>query len=80
MMEELESQAPNLSHLHFAVIAIGDSSYDTFCGAGQHADTLLASLGAHRDTARLEIDILNDPLPEEPAEMWLSTWKKSFCE
>ncbi|PMN71233.1 FMN-binding protein MioC [Enterovibrio norvegicus] len=80
VMEELEQQAPSLNHLNFAVIAIGDSSYDTFCGAGQHADNLLASLGAKRDVPRLEIDILNDPLPEEPAEVWLSTWKKSFCE
>ncbi|RXJ72184.1 FMN-binding protein MioC [Veronia nyctiphanis] len=80
MMEELESQKPDLSALNFAVIAIGDSSYDTFCGAGKKADSLLEQLGAKRVADRLDIDILENPLPEEPAEAWLSQWKLKICE
>lgn len=38
LMEALAEQKPTLNHLIFAVIAIGDSSYDTFCGAGIGAE------------------------------------------
>ncbi|CZF85215.1 FMN-binding protein MioC [Grimontia kaedaensis] len=80
MMEALKSQSPDLSALKYAVIAIGDSSYDTFCGAGIQADELLKSLGAQDLAPRLEIDILEQPLPEEAAEVWLSQNKSAFCE
>ncbi|ATF09523.1 FMN-binding protein MioC [Candidatus Enterovibrio altilux] len=78
LMDKLEYQSPDLSHLHFAVIAIGDSSYDTFCGAGKRADKLLEKLGGQRDIKHLEIDVLAYELPEELAEVWLSRWEKTF--
>lgn len=80
LMEQLEKNAPDLSNLKFAVIAIGDSSYDTFCGAGRAAESLLTGLGAQSLAPMLEIDILEHPLPEEPAEAWLSQHKQAFCE
>ncbi|NGN99978.1 FMN-binding protein MioC [Grimontia sp. S25] len=79
-MEALKNTTPDLSALKYAVIAIGDSSYDTFCGAGIQADELLKSLGAQSLAPRLEIDILEQPLPEEAAEAWLSQHKSAFCE
>ncbi|KXF81157.1 FMN-binding protein MioC [Enterovibrio coralii] len=79
-MEALAENAPDLSHISYAVIAIGDTSYDTFCGAGIHADTLLSKLGAKAIAARLDIDILENPLPEEPAEAWLSQNMTALCE
>ncbi|WP_325891280.1 FMN-binding protein MioC [Grimontia sp. NTOU-MAR1] len=80
MMAALKFSTPDLSALKYAVIAIGDSSYDTFCGAGIQADELLKGLGAQTIVPRLEIDILEHPLPEEAAESWLSQNKSAFCE
>ncbi|MDD1795594.1 FMN-binding protein MioC [Enterovibrio makurazakiensis] len=80
LMDALTLQKPDLSGLKYAVIGIGDSSYDTFCGAGRNADSLLKELGAEQIIARLEIDILSNPLPEEPAETWLSQNKNQICE
>lgn len=77
---QLESQQPDLSSLQYAVIAIGDSSYDTYCAAGIHADQLIERLGATRINTRLDIDVTQDPVPEDPAEAWLSTWPLAKCE
>ncbi|WP_407331802.1 FMN-binding protein MioC [Enterovibrio sp. 27052020O] len=80
LMDALKTEKPDLSGVKFAVIAIGDSSYDTFCGAGINADNQLKQLGAERVIERFEIDILTHPLPEEPAEIWLSQHKNQLCE
>ncbi|MEZ8144171.1 FMN-binding protein MioC [Enterovibrio norvegicus FF-33] len=80
LMEALNTDKPDLSGLEYAVIAIGDSSYDTFCGAGINADKQLKTLGAKRVIDRLDIDICTHPLPEEPAELWLSQYKNQLCE
>lgn len=65
------TQAPDLAGLNYAVIAIGESCYDTFCEAGRHCDERLQELGAIKMTDRLEIDMLEDD-PEEKALSWLS--------
>ena len=33
-IQQLTEQSQNLSKVAFAIVAIGDSSYDTFCAAG----------------------------------------------
>ncbi len=70
LMKALEEKKPDLSGIHFLVIAIGDSSYDTFCDAGINADKLLTRLGGKKIIDRLEIDVLNNPLPEEVVDQW----------
>ena len=67
----LQEQMPDLSQVRFAVIAIGDRSYDTFCQAGQDAFQLLKKLGAKAICECLTIDVLTDPVPEDVAEEWL---------
>jgi len=74
--EQLAAQQPNLDSLRYAVIGLGDSSYDTFCAAARKIDQQLAQLGGHRLGERLEIDVSQDPVPEDPAEIWLEDWKK----
>lgn len=48
--------AGRLEHLNFAVLALGDSSYEFFCNAGLLLDQRLHALGATRLTERVDID------------------------
>lgn len=68
--EITEPHTPNLTLLNYAVIAIGESSYDTFCLAGRHCDDRLQELGGTRLLERLEIDMLQDD-PEQKASQWI---------
>jgi sulfite reductase (NADPH) flavoprotein alpha-component len=56
--EFLESRkAPQLPHVRFAVLALGDSTYERYCEAGRRIDRRLEALGAHRLAARVECDV-----------------------
>jgi sulfite reductase (NADPH) flavoprotein alpha-component len=48
--------ADRLEHLKFAVLSLGDSSYDLFCNAGRLLDERLEALGATRLTDRVDVD------------------------
>jgi len=48
--------AERLEHLSFAVLALGDSSYELFCNAGLLLDERLEALGATRLAQRVDID------------------------
>lgn len=67
----LQNTPPKMSEVRYAVIAIGDSSYDTFCAAGKHAHDFLEDIGAAPITDCLTIDVLNHSVPEDAAETWL---------
>ncbi|WP_105167153.1 FMN-binding protein MioC [Pseudoalteromonas sp. T1lg23B] len=69
-ISELDQQ-DNLDHIHFAVVGIGDTSYDTFNFAAKNCSQLLVSKGATQLLANLEIDVLDDVLPEDTALEWL---------
>lgn len=47
---------PDLSRLHYAVLALGDSSYANFCGFGRALDAWLAARGATPLFARIDVD------------------------
>ena len=73
--ERLRRERPDLSHLRFAVIALGDSTYsDTYCGAGATMDRLLEELGARRMRPRLEVDVSIHTFAEEPVLDWIDDW------
>ncbi|MGF1693710.1 assimilatory sulfite reductase (NADPH) flavoprotein subunit [Photobacterium kagoshimensis] len=56
--EFLQSKkAPNLSHLKYAVIGLGDSSYEFFCQTAKDFDSYLANLGAESILERLDCDV-----------------------
>ncbi|HRH58963.1 MAG TPA: flavodoxin domain-containing protein [Chitinophagaceae bacterium] len=46
--EYIHNQYPDLSHIKYGVLALGDSSYPLFCKAGEDADACLTKLGAKR--------------------------------
>lgn len=72
----LKNTAPYLPELKFSVIALGDSSYETFCGAGKSIDALLIELGAKPILERLEIDACETMEPEVEAIKWLERWNQ----
>ncbi|MGL4716836.1 MAG: FMN-binding protein MioC [Aeromonas sp.] len=72
--KDLAKLHPDLNSLKYGVIALGDSSYDTFCQAGQTLDRLLSDCGASRIGERLEIDVTQHEIPEDAAEEWIRRW------
>lgn len=61
----------DLSGIRFALCGIGDSSYDTFCGALDRLEPLLRSRGAAAVVDRIAIDVQANEIPEDQALNWL---------
>ncbi|WP_127959882.1 FMN-binding protein MioC [Serratia microhaemolytica] len=74
LFEQIKQQQPDLSSVRFAAIGLGSSDYDTFCGAIRQIDVLLQDRGAIRIGDRVEIDVIEHPLPEEFACQWIKKW------
>lgn len=49
-------QAPDLSHLHFGVLALGDATYANYCGFGRALDAWLLERGATPLFERIDVD------------------------
>ncbi len=60
------SRAPKLPDLNYAVLALGDSSYEKFCQTGADIDIRLKELGANQLLERVNCDVDY----EEAAEQW----------
>ncbi|WP_411706175.1 flavodoxin [Edaphovirga cremea] len=60
--------------LRYGLIALGDSSYDNFCGAGRSFDALLQEQGAIRIGEMLEIDAIEQPEAEVVSSPWVEHW------
>lgn len=71
---DLADRAPWLKGLRYALIAMGDSSYEHFCGAGRRLDEQLQELGASAVIPRLELDATLHDEPEQVALSWLKEW------
>lgn len=61
-------KAPKLPDLRFAVLALGDSTYEHYCAAGRRVDERLAALGAERlaDIVECDVDF------EDAAAAWIA--------
>ncbi len=75
LFQALADTRPNLGHVGYGVIALGDRTYgDTFCRGGRRFDALLADLGARRIGEPLLHDASAGTLPEEVAVDWAEGW------
>ncbi len=62
-----DPQAPTFGGARFAVLALGDPTYDRFCGHGRRLDHRLAELGARRLVDRLE----REPGDDDAVDTWV---------
>lgn len=69
--DQLAQDRSDLTTVSYAVITLGDSSYDTFCLAGRKIEALLAAKQATAMGIKLDIDVLTADLPEDQALAWL---------
>ncbi len=72
--EALQQNNVDLSAVTYGAIGLGNQEYDLFCGAIRQIDQLMQQSGAQRLGDRLEIDVLQHEIPEDPAEIWLQNW------
>lgn len=62
--------------LRYGLIALGDSSYESFCGAGLRFDEVLTEQSATRIGDILFIDAIEVDVPEEFAKPWVDAWSE----
>nr|WP_036496675.1 bifunctional nitrate reductase/sulfite reductase flavoprotein subunit alpha [Nocardia sp. BMG111209] len=72
--DSLRDSVIRLTGLRYAVFALGDSSYDDFCGYGRRIDDTLAKLGGTRMLPRVD----SEPDHEELSERWLAEVLATF--
>ncbi len=58
-------KAPKLSETTFAVLGLGDTSYEHFCQSGKDFDSKLAELGAQRLLDRVDADVEYQELAQQ---------------
>ncbi|UVK77100.1 MAG: putative flavodoxin YqcA [Sodalis sp. Fse] len=74
LFQQLKNKLNQQPALRYGIIALGDRSYDTFCGAGHRFDAMLQDQGANRIGELLKIDTLEHPNSETIACSWAKQW------
>jgi MioC protein len=75
LFAEMSAQRPDLGHLRYGLVGLGDRNYkDSFLGGPKKWDALMIELGARRIGDRLELDATDNPRPDEDAVTWVKTW------
>ncbi|WP_374965523.1 assimilatory sulfite reductase (NADPH) flavoprotein subunit [Lysinibacillus sp. RS5] len=69
-------RAPKLEHLHYSVLALGDSSYEFFCKTGKDFDEQFTKLGATRIVPRTDCDVDYDDV----AAQWFSAVQQELLQ
>ncbi|WP_137167824.1 flavodoxin [Salinimonas lutimaris] len=69
---DLKDEFPLLNQKPFAVAALGDSSYDNFCGGGRHMHELLLELQGNAVADMLEVDAIETLEPENDVVEWVN--------
>lgn len=69
--DELGDSLPSLINIKFGVIALGDSSHASFCGAGELVEKRFYDLHAKCLVPKVTIDATETKTPERDAKFWL---------
>jgi len=81
LFADLERAKPDLTHVRYGVIGLGDRTYaQTFCFGPKRFDALLQSLGARRIGEPMLHDASGGTIPEEVAVEWIGPWADQFRE
>lgn len=78
LYEDVKDKLGHQPQLRYGVIALGDSSYDHFCGAGKTFDAQLQEQGATRVGEVLLVDAMEAPEPESVTSPWVESWGKQL--
>ncbi|TPH13238.1 flavodoxin domain-containing protein [Litorilituus lipolyticus] len=70
-VNDLVNSDQDLSTINFLTIAVGDSSYDTFCKAGKDINNILISKGCTEITSIKTLDMSQEIDPEDLAQQWI---------
>lgn len=76
---QLQDKQPDLKHVKYGLISLGDSSYDTYAEAGWLMDELFQKMEMQRIGEPLLIDACETLTPTEPADNWLVGWADSIA-
>ncbi len=71
-VKQLTASDQDLSTTKFAVIGIGDSSYDTFCQAAKNIEKLLKSKGCKKIIKLKTFDMQQEIDPECESQIWIT--------
>ena len=71
-IKDLTNCEQDLSSINFLIIALGDTSYDTFCKAGFDLNKLLITKGCNELLPIKTMDMSQEIDPEDLAQSWLS--------
>lgn len=72
-------KAPKLSSLKYAVLSLGDSSYEFFCQTGKDFDARFAALGASSVVGRADCDVDYETQAEQWADSVIAAMKDDFA-
>lgn len=70
----LKDNQPDLSSVRYGLIALGDSSYETFAEGGKLMNELMRDLNAKPVGQALFIDSNETPDADEEAASWIDQW------
>ena len=70
-IHDLKQSDQEVDQLPFLVIAVGDSSYDTFCKAGKTLENIMLEKNANKLIDIFMIDMIKVDDPEESAQQWI---------
>ncbi len=68
LWDNVNADKPDLSQLNYAVLALGDHAYETFCQAGRQWDERLETLGAKRAAQRVDCGVDYTPAWQDWAD------------
>ncbi len=70
LYQDLKDKQPLISHQSFAIVALGDSSYGTFCQGGAIMEEQMRRLQGQALCERFNIDAYEHFIPVDEARQW----------